>query len=355
MKSSQYRQRIQDSGKKIAALQADRAKTTQKLAKLQHDINRVRSSLKNTSNSTSINSKLREIGRYETQIADCHKAIASIEGRLGKEEYRRTQLQKDLMTAEVREERQKQEEQKKNERRNQTQIRSLSDQVTQHTVLHEEAFTMIEKLQALPEEIVVLFLAANPVASSHLRLDEEVRSITEMIRKAEYRDSVKLVSRWAVRPLDLLQAINEDKPHVIHFSGHGSEEGLLFQDDGGGSKIVATEAMVQVLASASSDLRLVVFNSCESSAQASAVVEHVEAAVGMNQSIRDDAARVFAAQFYSAIGFGLSIEVAFAQAKSALLLEGIPQSDVPELHIRSGLEARNILLVQPTGTSRVVS
>ena len=58
-----------------------------------------------------------------------------------------------------------------------------------------------------------------------------------------------------------------------------------------------------------------------------AVVKHVEAAVGMTVDIGDDAARVFAAQFYSSIGFGHSIKRAFEQAKAALMLEGIPEEN----------------------------
>ena len=68
--------------------------------------------------------------------------------------------------------------------------------------------------------------------STRVRLDEEVREITAQIRASDYRDSVDLVSRWAVRPLDVLQALNEDKPHIVHFSGHGSSgTELVFQDD----------------------------------------------------------------------------------------------------------------------------
>ena len=52
-----------------------------------------------------------------------------------------------------------------------------------------------------------------------------------------------------------------------------------------------------------------------------AVVEHVEAAIGMNDSIGDEAACI-RGQFYSAIGFGLSLEKAFNQGKAALMLEG---------------------------------
>ena len=33
-----------------------------------------------------------------------------------------------------------------------------------------------------------------------MRLDEEARSIQEMIRKSEHRDSISFETRWAVRP-----------------------------------------------------------------------------------------------------------------------------------------------------------
>jgi len=51
----------------------------------------------------------------------------------------------------------------------------------------------------------------------------------------------------------------------------------------------------------------------------------------MNTAIGDDAARVFSAQFYSAIGFSHSIQQAFDQVKAALLLEGIREELTPEL------------------------
>ena len=53
--------------------------------------------------------------------------------------------------------------------------------------------------------------------------------------------------------------------------------------------------------------------------------DHVDVAIGMNTSIGDEAALVFASQFYSSIGFGKSIKTAFDQAKAALMLEGIPE------------------------------
>ncbi len=56
------------------------------------------------------------------------------------------------------------------------------------------------------------------------------------------------------------------------------------------------------------------FNACYSRAQAEAAAQHVDVAIDMNAPIGDEAARVFATQFYSAIGFGYSVRRAFEQA-----------------------------------------
>src|SRR3954469_997798 len=93
----------------------------------------------------------------------------------------------------------------------------------------------------------ILFLSANPCDTSgqeggatrpqtahlpRLALDREVREIEAKIRAAEHRDQLELVTRWAVRPDDLLQSLNEHRPHIVHFSGHGSEEAAIYLLDG---------------------------------------------------------------------------------------------------------------------------
>lgn len=130
-----------------------------------------------------------------------------------------------------------------------------------------------------------------------------------MIRKSKHRDAVSFETRWATRALDVIQAINEKNPTIIHFSGHGSEDDeIVFQDNQGNAKLVSKEAIVQTMMSTSDEIKLVFFNTCFSYGQAQTMVQHVDAAIGMTTTIGDDAARVFAAQFYSAIGFGLSLK-----------------------------------------------
>ena len=206
----------------------------------------------------------------------------------------------------------------------------------------------INKLLAIPQKITVLFMASNPYGTTQLRVDEEARAIQEKIRLSEYRDSVNFESRWATRSSDIFQAINETNPTIIHFSGHGADTGdLVLQNPDGSIKLVKKEAITQAMATVSETIRLVVFNTCFSENQAKSVVANIEAAIGMAESISDDAARIFAAQLYSAIGFGKSLSTAFNQARAQLLLEGVEEENIPKLYTREDINVDEMILVQP--------
>ena len=66
----------------------------------------------------------------------------------------------------------------------------------------------------------------------------------------------------------------------------------------------------------------------------------------MSDTINDEAACVFAAQLYSSIGFGNSLSVSFKQAIVQLMLEGIPEENIPKLYLRSGVQAEDVFLVK---------
>lgn len=206
----------------------------------------------------------------------------------------------------------------------------------------------IEQLKKIPDTITVLFLESNPTDTQALRLDAECRAIQEMIRKSDYRDTIRFETRWAVRTSDLLQAINEVNPDSIHFSGHGAiNRDLVFKNVNGQRKLVTKKAMAQTIMTLSDKVRLIFYNACFSAAQAEHIVEYVDATIGMNTSIGDEAALVFASQFYSSIGFGKNLKIAFNQAKVALMLEEIEEETTPELFVREGMQAENIILVKP--------
>ena len=162
--------------------------------------------------------------------------------------------------------------------------------------------------------IKVLFLASNPKNTQRLNLDEEAHSITEKIRAAKFRDVLELKTLWATRPDDLIQALLEHEPQIVHFSGHGSEMGeIVLMDDNGFEKTVDAKALRSLFTTLKDNIRVVVLNACYSEKQAQAIAEVIDCVVGMSTAIGDEAAIIFAASFYRAIGFGRSIKEAFDQ------------------------------------------
>lgn len=343
-----YRRNVQRKHDEVSRLQQDKAREKKKLADLSGKIQNASQSISRSKSHSIIQSKYREIERHQKESARVEKKIADLETKIARKQKEIGDEQKKVAREEEKELKKRNREEEKQARVHQRRLNGIKNTLTKHDKLHLETRTALERLQQLPDKIVVLFLAANPLDQQQLRLDEEARVIADMIRKTKHRDSVKFESCWAVRPMDILQALNEFTPAIVHFSGHGSEDDeIVFQDSQGKAKFVSKEAIVQTMMASSEEIRLVFFNTCYSRNQAEAVVEHVEAAIGMKTSIGDEAARIFASQFYSAIGFGLSVKKAFDQAKALLMMENIPEKETPELFTRDGLEPENLVIVKP--------
>ena len=203
----------------------------------------------------------------------------------------------------------------------------------------------------------ILFFAANPRGTAQLALEEESREIEQKIRAAEHH--LELITKWAVRPDDLLQYLNQHRPQVVHFSGHGSlTDEITLLDNAGNPKAVTKAAIIKLFTTLKDNIRVVVLNGCFSRLQAEAITEVIDCAVGMNKAIGDDAAIAFAASFYRALGFGRSLHEAFDQGKTALMLQGISEENTPELLVRQGTDPRKIFLagqiVGPAPDSTVV-
>lgn len=195
-------------------------------------------------------------------------------------------------------------------------------------------------------KVRTLYFASNPAQTQLLRLDEEVRLITEKLRASDFRDTIEFKSLWAVRPDDLLQALNEHKPVIVHFSGHGNLTGeIILMDSSGQPKSVSVAALKGLFRTLKDNIRVVVLNACYSKTQATAISEVIDCVVGMSSAISDDAAILFVSSFYRAIGFGRSVKEAFEQGIVSLLLEGMPEEDIPELIVRAGIDSASIMLL----------
>jgi CHAT domain len=203
--------------------------------------------------------------------------------------------------------------------------------------------------RASREKIKILFVSANPAGTPQLRLDEDAREIEAKIRSAQHRDSLELITKWAAGPDDLLQSLNEHRPHIVHFSGHGSPtEEIVLLDRAGKPKPVSKEALVSLFRTLKDNIRVVVLDACFSRSQAEAIMGEIDCTVGMIRAIGDDAAITFAASFYRAIGFGRSIKEAFDQGITALLLDGSLEGKTPILTSGKNTRPDKVFLLSPS-------
>ncbi len=330
----------------IAKLKSDIAKEQSKISPLKKKIISAEDSIRKTKSSSTVKSKLNDIKRAESSIASIEKKIGELQGKEAKKEAELKSAEKTYQNEVDKENKKKLKEDKKLQVEHDRQMRSVSSTLQQHTYRQDAFEKELAQLTALPEKITVLFMASNPIDQTSLRLDKEARDIQEKIRKSEYRDSIVFESRWATRTIDILQAINETNPTIVHFSGHGADTGeLVLENVDGTTKLVSKEAVTAAISTASDTIKLVLFNACFSQSQAENIVQNIASAIGMSIEIGDEAACVFAANFYSSIGFGHSLQKAFNQAKAALLLEGIPEDSTPQLFVQDGLSADELYFV----------
>lgn len=201
--------------------------------------------------------------------------------------------------------------------------------------------------------VKILFLGSNPLVDDPnevLGVDEEVREIEGVLRSVPHRDAFRLKSRWAVRPTDLQEMFREERPTIVHFSGHGAGAGGLYFHSAtrGQESTVDADTLCEVFRLHGCGVRVVVLNACDSNVQAEALVKVIDFAVGMRDSVDDEAAKVFAAAFYQALGHGETIAQAFEQGRLALGLAGMPdQVDIPVLVHHPEVDPGTTTLVQP--------
>lgn len=192
----------------------------------------------------------------------------------------------------------------------------------------------------------ILMLAANPRDTDQLRLSEEARTIEERLREAEFRDRFEVVTKWAVRQTDLSAHLLRFKPHIVHFSGHGSKSGkIIVEDETGHGQTVTPEALRQLFRILKDNIRCVILNACLSLSQAEAIIEEIDCVVGMSAKIGDEAAIRFAGGFYRALGYGRSVQTAFDLGCNEIGLANLDQDAIPKLLVRSGVNAANLTFI----------
>lgn len=178
----------------------------------------------------------------------------------------------------------------------------------------------------------VLFISADPIDAARLRLGKEVREIQEKLKLSQLRDQFKLEQRFSSRPEDITQAVLDTQPQIIHFSGHGTPSGeLCTENQLGRVHPIEPSALELLFEQFSQQINCVILNACYSEIQANAIAKHISYVIGMNESIKDEAAIAFSVGFYQALGAGKSIEESYKLGCVQIALQDISSHLIPIL------------------------
>jgi hypothetical protein len=180
----------------------------------------------------------------------------------------------------------------------------------------------------------IAFLTTNPERNASLRTDIEVRDVREAVAATVHWDQVEVEHLPAATLETLIDALNEYKPQILHFSGHGGGEALLFDKRGAasdGGVVLDFDLVARVIESANPRPRVLVLSACDTVTGAERFLPGVEAVLAMSASIDDAAACHFSRRFYKSIASGASLERALEQGKLVLEADEYEDFQLPTL------------------------
>lgn len=172
----------------------------------------------------------------------------------------------------------------------------------------------------------VLMLSASPLDQGRLRIDQECRDLKEKLNLVKNPvHELDMDVNLAVRTDQIQDAILNERPDILHFSGHGGGGKLCFENASGETAEVSGKALAELIELSKDSLKCVVLNACYSKEIGDLIKPHVECVIGCDGTIDDDAAVAFARAFYRALANGISFTNAFRLARNEVSLGGMEQ------------------------------
>lgn len=197
------------------------------------------------------------------------------------------------------------------------------------------------------KKLNVLYLTANPDPSHPLRVGAEVRQVQDAVRRSVYRDNISIEYRPAADLDSLIDGLNDHRPQIVHFSGHGDEDSIVVDSTNVETSAVETvsfDLLAKALAATDVPPEIIVLNACKSAGARRAFFPPAKIIVVMRDSISDLAATAFAAKFYAGVAAGQSVKSAFAQGKVAVEKASLNEADTPDLLVAAGVDPAKVIL-----------
>jgi hypothetical protein len=183
------------------------------------------------------------------------------------------------------------------------------------------------------QKVRVLFVTANPSMVAPLPgVDQEITTLKQVLGSSP-RANFHVITKATVDAVR--NALNDFRPHVFHFSGHGrynpevTSGELILQTEKGRSHLVTSDQLGMMLYE--NDVALALLNGCDtgvsstndalSSVAGALVKAGVPAVIATMREVMDEAAARFSREFYRSFIAGFTVEASIGEARKALNLD----------------------------------
>jgi len=361
MGSGSYRSEIVRLQRALASVQSDLARQEEQAIKARAEAARKRKAARDTKSISTMQSHIRsaenedkKVVAAEKRISDLRSKVASISERLHRTENSLASAFKSERAAADRVENARRRKEKADrDARNADDARRRQierDHAREISRLSSVTVRHVLERAPEPEKLRVLYLTSSPELHDPLRVDAEVNNVLKALRGAKHRDLIELFHRPAATPQDLVNGINDIRPHVIHFSGHGGPDGLLFDNaslDAPASDSIGFASVARLLQATNFPPTLVVLNACHTVGGVEPLLDAVPVVIAMSDSVGDMSAGLFATHFYAAIGGAQSIGHAVEQARTMVSLALPSEPHLVELRAAPDVDINALVLVRP--------
>jgi hypothetical protein len=167
----------------------------------------------------------------------------------------------------------------------------------------EQMARLKQAVQVMNRE-TVLVLNATPDDQGRLRADKEGALLERQLEMVKNRErDLHVVQKFAVRLQDIQKELLNNRPKILHFSGHGDEGVLIFENDDVTTAELNGDVLAEIL-EVYGKLECLVLHACYTENVARACAKHVPVVVGSTDSINDETAPKFTYAFYQALANG---------------------------------------------------
>ncbi len=167
--------------------------------------------------------------------------------------------------------------------------------------------------------INILFLAAVPKGVAPLSIDKEYREIEDVLEESPQGMRFRLFRHAKVQRPELERTLSTFQPHIVHFAGHGSENGSLLVEGTDGNRWELDRDTIRTIFKAyGQSVKMAVLNACYSEVTANVLRESVSYVVANSIAVFDEHAITFSKTFYSTLFKDETLNKCFREALKAV-------------------------------------